>query len=372
MTGLHTGHTPVRANAGTVPLLPEDLTVAEVLRGAGYRNGGFGKWGLGDADTTGAATRKGFDEFFGYLHQTHAHDYYPEYLRDGEKTYPLAGNANGGRKQYSADLIQNRALAFIKSNADRPFFLYACTTLPHGRFEVPSDEPYSRRDWPDEHRNFAAMVTRADRHFGEILRTLRDLRLDRNTVVMVASDNGGTGTDQRIRRFDSTGPFRSQKGSVYEGGIRVPFIVRWPGRVKAGTATGFPSAFCDFLPTAAAIAGVPAPRQIDGISLLPALAGGGKPEREGLYWEQHGYNRKTQRLTGMMQAARMNQWKAVIPKPEAPLELYNLQADISESKDVAGAHPEIAAKLSAYIRSQHRTPRPHNNGNWEYTDRAAR
>lgn len=371
MTGLHTGHTPVRANAGTVPILASDVTVAEILKKAGYATGAFGKWALGDADTSGAATRNGFDQFFGYLHQTHAHDYYPQYLRDGEKKFPLPGNEHGGRKQYSADLIHARATQFVRSNKDRPFFLYSCTTLPHARFEPPSDEPYTDRNWPQAEKNYAAMLTRADRQVGEILQLLKELKIENETIVFLASDNGGTGGVGRdLRFFGSTGLFRAQKGTVYEGGIRVPMIVRWPGRTKAGTRNSFPWAFCDILPTLAEIARTKAPSALDGISVMPTILGGTQRRATGLYWEQHRYNRKAQKLEGMMQAARIGDWKAVRPAPGAPLELYNLKTDVGETVNLSASTPAISGKLETFLRSQHSEPRPHNNGNWEYADEA--
>lgn len=371
MTGLHTGHTPVRANAGTVPILPQDVTIAELLKNAGYATGAFGKWSLGDAGSTGAATRKGFDEFFGYLHQTHAHDYYPEYLRDGEKKFLLPGNAGGKHGQYSADLIQERALHFIQSNKDQPFFLYSCSTLPHGDFDPPNDKPYTDRDWPQPEKNYAAMVTRADKHVGEILTSLKSLKLEDDTVVIFASDNGGTGGEGRdVHFFNSTGPFRGQKGTLYEGGVRVPAIVRWNERVAKGVTSHFPWAFCDFFPTALEIAGLAARSGLDGISIVPTLLGK-KQDRPPLYWEQHGYNRKTEQLTGMIQAARLDQWKAVRRSPQAPLEIYDLSTDLGEKKNLASAKPEIASKMDAILRSQHGEPRPHNTGTWEYTDKEA-
>ncbi|HWB98886.1 MAG TPA: arylsulfatase, partial [Bryobacteraceae bacterium] len=368
MTGLHTGHTPVRANAGTVPILPEDVTIASVLQQAGYATGAFGKWALGDAGTTGAATRKGFDEFFGYLHQTHAHDYYTEYLRDGEAKYPLPGNAHGKRGQYTADVIQERALKFLRANRSKPFFLYACTTLPHGDFDPPDDRPYSDRDWPASEKNYAAMVTRADRHLGQILSLLQELKLDDQTVVFVASDNGGTGGAGRKAGdfFHSNGALRAVKGTVYEGGIRVPMLVRWPGHTKAGAVSGFPWYFADFFPTASQIAGLPAPKGLDGISVVPALEGKPQKREGGLYWEQHGYSRKTEKLTNMQQAARLGDWKGVRPKPGAALELYNLREDIGEQKNLAAEHPELARRFEEYLKAQHVEPRPHNTGNWGY------
>ena len=190
MTGYHTGHGSIRANAGTAPILDEDVTVAELLRPAGYVSGVFGKWGLGDAHTAGVPTKQGFDEFFGYLHQIHAHTYYPEFLWENETKYPLPGNANGAKKQYSADIIANKALDFVRRHQDRPFFLYGAFTLPHGHYEVPSDAPYTDRDWPQEEKNYAAMVTRFDRDIGRLFGLLERLGIDETTVVFFSSDNG--------------------------------------------------------------------------------------------------------------------------------------------------------------------------------------
>jgi arylsulfatase A len=374
MTGLHTGHTPVRANAGTIPLRAEDVTVAEVLQRAGYRSGGFGKWGLGDAGSAGVPIRHGFTEFFGYLHQIHAHTYYPEFLWDNDRKHPLPRNVNGGRGEYSADLIAERALRFIRQHRDQPFFVYAAFTLPHGRFEVPDDEPYAGRDWPQPEKNFASMVTRLDGYVGRIMALLAELNLDRDTIVFFSSDNGGiSGEGHDVKRFRSNGPFRGEKGSLYEGGIRVPMIVRWPGRIAANTTSDVPWAFWDFLPTVAALAGTRAPDGIDGISVLPTILGGKaagheRSAREFLYWEHQQFDRKTSalRTNAMIQAVRMGDWKAVRPKPGAPLELYDLARDEGETRDVAAVHPAVIARIEGYLRTARTPPRPHDTGSFEY------
>jgi arylsulfatase A-like enzyme len=374
MTGLHTGHTPIRANAGTFPLRADDVTVAKVLERAGYRSGGFGKWGLGDAESAGTPTRHGFNEFFGYLHQIHAHTYYPEFLWDNERKHPLPGNMNGARGEYSADLIAERALRFIRQQRDQPFFLYAAFTLPHGRFEVPDDKPYSDRDWPQPEKNFASMVTRLDGYVGRIMALVSELGLDRDTIVFFASDNGGvSGEGHDVKRFRSNGPFRGEKTTLYEGGIRVPMIVRWPGRVAANTTSDVPWAFWDFLPTAAEIAGTRAPGGLDGVSMLPTIlgskaAGQKQPPHQFMYWEHQTFNRQTSalRADAMIQAVRMGDWKAVRLKPGAPLELYNLDKDVAETTNVAAAHPEIVAKIESYLETARTEPRPHNTGSFEY------
>ena len=373
MTGLHTGHTPIRANAGTFPLRAGDVTVAQVLQRAGYTSGGFGKWGLGDAGSDGIPTRHGFSEFFGYLHQIHAHTYYPDFLWDNERRHPLPENANGARGEYSAELIAGRALRFIHEHRDRPFFLYAAFTLPHGRFEVPNDEPYSGNDWPQPEKNFASMVTRLDGYVGRILALLAELRLDRDTIVFFASDNGGvSGEGHDVTRFRSNGPLRGEKATLYEGGIRVPMIVRWPGRVAENATSDVSWGFWDFLPTVAELAGTRAPEGIDGISVLPTIlgqqtAGQVRPERT-FYWEHLAFNRQTSQLRTdtMIQAVRMGDWKAVRPKPGAPLELYDLGRDIAETSNVADAHRGVVATIEAYLKTARTAPRPHDTGSFEF------
>jgi arylsulfatase A len=374
MTGLHTGHTPVRANAGTIPLRDEDGTVAELLQRAGYRTGGFGKWGLGDAETPGVPTRQGFHEFFGYLHQIHAHTYYPDFLWHNDRKHPLAGNANGGRAEYSADLIAERALRFVREHRTEPFFLYAAFTLPHGRFEVPNDEPYAGRDWPEAEKKFASMVTRLDGHVGRIMALVDELKLDRDTIVFFTSDNGGVSADGHdVSRFRSNGPFRGEKTTLYEGGIRVPMIVRWPGRVAANATSDVPWAFWDFLPTVAELAGIRAPEGIDGVSVLPTLLDDKAVRqplstREYFYWEHLTFDRKTSALRthAMVQAVRLGDWKAVRPKQGAPLELYDLARDPGETRDVAARRPDIVARVESYLTTARTAPRPHDTGSFEY------
>lgn len=369
MTGLHTGHGAVRANAGTIPLLAEDVTVAQVLKKAGYATGGFGKWGLGDARTTGVPTRHGFDRFFGYLHQVHAHSYFPEFLWDNDKQFPLAGNRNGQRKQYSADLIADRSYQFLRENKDRPFFLYACYTLPHAKFEIPSVAPYQNESWTEGQKTYAAMVTRADSYIGRILGLLAEYKLERDTVVFVTSDNGAhAGGDKGFEFFRSNGVLRGVKGQVYEGGIRVPMIVRWPGKVKPGSTSDFPWAFWDFLPTAAAIAGVPAPQGLDGVSVIPSITGKPQPRDRFLYWEFLNYNQKTRRLTEdrMAQGVRTGDWKAVRTKPGAPLELYNLRADPGEKNNVAAAHADVVKRIERYLAGARTAPRRHDTGSMDW------
>jgi len=358
MTGLHNGHSTVRGNA-LVPLRPEDVTVAEVLKGAGYATGLVGKWGLGESGTTGVPNRKGFDYFYGYLNQVHAHNYYPDYLWKNEEKVPIEGNVvkdgvASKRAQYSPDLFTKEALAFVDRNRDRPFFLYLAYTIPHANnergakegngMEVPDDAPYTNQPWPQVEKNYAAMVTRLDADVGKLMKRLKELDLDEKTVVFFSSDNGPHkegGADPKF--FDSAGPLRGYKRDLTEGGIREPMIVRWPGRVKAGTETDQVGAFWDFLPTAAELAGAKAPTGLDGVSLVPTLLGTGKQaQHEFLYWEFH--------ERGFQQAVRMGDWKAIRQKPGAPLELYDLKNDVGETHDVAADHADVVAKIEAYLK----------------------
>jgi len=357
MTGLHTGHTRIRSNDLT-PLLPEDVTVAEVLRAAGYTTGLVGKWGLGEPDTTGIPNRQGFDYFFGYLNQGHAHNYYPDYLWRNEEKVPLANEVAKGvatkRVQYTQDLFAEEALAFVERSKDKPFFLYYAVTIPHANneagnagMEVPSDEPYSAQDWPKNEKNFAAMVTRLDTDVGRLMARLKELGLDDDTIVFFTSDNGPHregGHDPDF--FDSNGPLRGIKRDLYEGGIRVPMIVRRPGAVPAGKTSDHVWAFWDFLPTAADIAGAETPTGLDGLSVLPALGGKKAPAHEYLYWEFH--------EQGGKRAVRMGDWKAVrLLAKNGKTELYDLRDDLGETRDVAATHPDIVTRLEAVMQSAH-------------------
>jgi arylsulfatase A-like enzyme len=365
MTGRHTGHARVRGNA-LVPLKPEDVTVAEVLKAAGYATGLFGKWGLGEAGSTGYPTRKGFDEFFGYVNQVHAHNYYPTFLWNGDEQFPLAGNVEGPkqgiaveRAQYAPDVITQRALNFIERHKERPFFLYYASILPHANnergsaekngMEVPSDAPYSDQPWPQPQKNHAAMIHHLDADVGKLLDRLRTLGLERDTIVLFSSDNGPHkegGADPEF--FKSAGPLRGFKRAMYDGGIRVPMIVRWPGKVAAGTVNDHVWAFWDMLPTLAEVGGGKVPGGLDGLSMVPALvgsaaAGRSPPSHEFLYWEFH--------EGGFKQAVRMGDWKAVRLRPGGPVELYDLKTDIGETRDVAAAHPDVVARIEAYLKN---------------------
>lgn len=369
MTGLHQGHAPIRANAGTIPLLASDVTVAQVLKQAGYATGGFGKWGLGDARTDGIPTRHGFDRFFGYLHQIHAHSYYPDFLWDNQDKHVLRGNANGAGSDYSADIIAQRSFDFLKANRDRPFFLYACYTLPHAKFEIPDLAPYQDQPWTKGQKTYAAMITRADRYIGTILGMLNQYQLDNDTVVFITSDNGAhSGEEKGFEFFRSNGSLRGEKTQLYDGGIRVPMIVRWPGRVKPGAVSSLPWAFWDVMPTMAELAGAKAPAGIDGISVVPELTGRRQTPHDYLYWESDQFDRARNDLNParLSQAVRMGDWKALRLKPGAPVELYNLRQDPGESKNVAAANPQVVSRIEAILKSARTAPRPHNTGTFDW------
>jgi arylsulfatase A-like enzyme len=366
MTGLHQGHSAVRANAGTVPILASDVTLAQVLHDAGYRTGGYGKWGLGDVGSTGVPEKHGFDEFFGYYHQIHAHDYYTPFLWRNSQKVPLS--------EYSASVIHDRAMQFLRAQtADRPFFLYATYTLPHARHEIPSVAPYRDKDWPEAEKIYAAMITLADRQAGELLSLLHEKGMDDNTVVVFTSDNGGTGGEEgsghKLSFFDSNHGLRGQKAQLYEGGIRAPYIVRWPNKVKPGSTSDFPFAFWDVMPTLAEITGARAP-QGDGVSIVPTLMGKSQNRERLLYWEQYRFDRKKNDLIldSLAYAGRYGDWKAVRPRAGAPLELYNLKTDPAEKSDVAAANPEIVHKLEPVLKAAHQPPRTHSTGSFDFVE----
>jgi arylsulfatase A-like enzyme len=357
MTGTHTGHTRIRGNSsptGRVALRPEDTTIAEILKKAGYQTGLFGKWGLGEANTTGRPTQKGFDEFFGYLNQTHAHSYYPDHLWHNDEQVFLPGNLAGGKREYSHDLIAEQALDFVRRSKDQPFFLYLALTTPHanneaGRFlgdgmEVPDYGRYAGENWPTTEKGFAAMITRMDRDIGRLMALLKELGLDVNTVVLFSSDNGPHHEGNHDPEFfGSRGGLRGIKRDLYEGGIRVPAMARWPGKIQPGGVSSQVWAFWDVLPTLAEIAGAQAPAGLDGISMLPALLGKPQKHHVYLYWEF--FER------GFHQAVRQGEWKAVRHGLDAPIELYDLKQDQTESSDVAGDHRDIVLRMREILES---------------------
>ncbi|MHC4171585.1 MAG: arylsulfatase [Planctomycetota bacterium] len=365
MTGQHTGHTRVRGNTGRVggtlvldnggpqrrvPLQPEDVTVAEVLKQAGYATGITGKWGLGEPGNTGIPNQQGFDEWFGYLNQRRAHTYYPPYLWRNERKVILEANKDGQKKQYSHDMFTDFALNFIRRHQDKRFFLYLPYTIPHAKYEIPSTEPYTDKPWPDDAKVHAAMITRLDADVGRIMSLLKDLAIDEQTLVFFCSDNGAARRWEGI--FDSSGALREKKGSLYEGGIRTPMIVRWPGKVPTGKTSGAPWYFADVMPTLAELAGAKQPDNIDGISVLPALLGRKQTTDDRfLYWESPAKN--------LGQAVRWRNYKAVRPAQDRPLELYDLAKDPGETNDIAAQHPGVIARIEDYLKTA-RTDSP----NW--------
>lgn len=373
MTGLHSGHAQIRNNKetkpdGQQPIAADTVTIARLLQALGYATGMIGKWGLGMHDSTGDPQKQGFDHFFGYYCQRHAHNHYPTFLwRNGQKV-PLEGNPGGATgKQHSHDLFEKEALDFIRKHKDRPFFLYLPFTIPHVALQVPEDSlaeykgkwddpPYKggKGYQPHDHPRaaYAAMITRMDRTIGRILDLLRDLNLDEDTIILFSSDNGPThdgvgGSDSLF--FLSAGILRGFKGSLFEGGVRVPMIVRWPRRCPPGRTTDHLSGFQDVLPTLCEIAGAKTPNKLDGISMLPTMLGKGEQKKHDfLYWEFPGY--------GGQQAVRMGDWKALrqnMQKGNLKLQLFNLAKDPSETTDVAAQNPAVVERMHAILREQH-------------------
>ena len=374
MTGNHPGHARIRGN-GRVPLQPEDITVANILKDSGYATGCIGKWGLGEANSTGTPNNQGFDYFYGYLNQIRAHNYYPTFLWENQNKVQLdnetviaetgysegIGSASTNKEQYSHDLFAEKALSYIDDHAGSPFFLYLPFTIPHANnehwlidhhgMEVPDYGIYADRDWREKEKGFAAMVTRMDRDIGRILDKLQELGIDENTVVMFSSDNGphAEGTHDPDF-FNDNGPLRGMKRDLYEGGIRVPMIVRWPGQIAPGSESDHPSAFWDILPTCAELAGAGSPDNIDGISFVPELLGRNQPEHEYLYWEFP--------AQGGKQAVRMGNWKGVRLNVaeegrEAPIELYNLSEDIGEENNIADDNPDVVEQIAGIMEQAH-------------------
>jgi len=354
MTGLHMGHCPVRANReikpeGQMPLPAETMTIAQILKGAGYSTACTGKWGMGMFDTTGSPFKKGFDHFFGYNCQRHAHSYFPSYLYNDDKRFTLEGNEGGGKKVYAQELIAKDSLRWLRAKKDKPFFFFFAVTLPHGKFEIDDQGIYKDKDWSEQEKNYAAMVTRLDSDVGAILEFLREEKLDKKTLVMFSGDNGSSfnPTSGIGKRFDQTmgGTLRGFKRGMYEGALRQAALSWWPGTVPAGRVTEDPWAFWDFMPTAAELAGTKVPEKVktDGLSLVSFLKGGDAPKRDYFYWELH--ERQT------IQACRFGDWKAVRNSPSGPIELYDLAKDVGETNDLAGKNPELVAKAEKIMQA---------------------
>ena len=333
-----------------------------MLKPLGYATGGFGKWGCGGRDSTGVPEQHGFDVFLGYYDQVHAHSYYPPYLIRNSEELVLKGNKGLSEGEtYSQYVIHGAALEFIRENASRPFFAYLPYTPPHGLFDIPDEDPawsiYKDKPWPEQARRYAAMVTMLDRQVGEVLALLKELGIEDRTLVFFSGDNGGAdyfSSNEYPRgilganKHPETGiEFRGKKGNLYEGGLRIPFIARWPGKIAPGRVSDLLGYFPDMLPTIADVTGAKSPADIDGISLLPELIGAeaaGHPqaEHEYLYWEISGWT-----------AIRQGNWRAVKPARADAWELYDLTNDPSESHDVAGDHPEVLAKLTSLAEAAH-------------------
>ncbi len=382
MTGMHTGHGRVRGNYETGPfgfggeleLRPEDISIAEVLGRAGYRTGLVGKWGLGMNGTTGEPNEKGFDHYFGFLNQAHAHWQFPEYLYRNGEIVRIKGNENGQRGAYTNDLFTAEALEFIQQSHEKPFFLYVAYTTPHAELLVPEDSLFASIKGKYEEKPFVAngqggnkkgfgtyasqshpkaayetMVRRIDLDVQRILDQLAAMGMDENTLVMFSSDNGphregGAHPDL----FNSNGPLRGMKRDLYEGGIRVPFIVRWPGKIEAGKTSDHISAFWDVLPTLAEVAEVDISNlELDGLSFFSTLTGQTQAQHPYLYWEFH-------EAKYTHQAIREGAWKAVRLDPAGEVELYNLEQDPGESRNLAAQHPEVAKRLGEMMDDTHR------------------
>ena len=390
LTGKHTGHAFIRDNKemggweqgateGQLELPAETVTVAKLLKQKGYATGIMGKWGLGGPGTTGEPNKQGFDEWCGYLCQRIAHNYYPTHLwKNGEKLpldneyfsahqklpadknpFAKASYVAYSGKQYAPDVMTEEALKFIRTNQDNPFFLYLPTPVPHVSLQAPEDSlaeyersfietPYKGQKSYLPHRTpraaYAAMITRMDRDVGKVMALLEELGLKDDTLMIFSSDNGPTfngGTDSAF--FDSAKPLRGLKCEVLEGGIRVPMIARWPGKIEAGSTSDHVSALWDVLPTLTELTGGEAPADIDGISLLPTLLGkkGQQQQHEYLYWE---YSRR-------MQAVRLGDWKGVRLAPNQDIELYNLKDDIGESRNLAQDHPDIVGRIAQIMKT---------------------
>ncbi len=390
LTGQHTGHTPVRGNAeifpeGQEPMPASAITLPEVLRAAGYVSGAIGKWGLGFVGTEGDPQAQGFDRFFGYNCQRFAHRYYPPYLWEGQRQVFLPGNDMRTKTTYAPDVLHAETLTFIRNHRTTPFFLFVTTPLPHAELQAPDDEilaqfkgrfpevPFPGKGFPEwggeadygpdaspggyaaqpmPRATFAAMVTRLDRQVGEIMALVDELGLAEQTLIMFTSDNGPHvegGHDPDF--FDSNGPLRGYKRDMYEGGIRVPMIARWTGRIAAGRTVDAPFAAWDILPTFAELGGASTPAGIDGLSLVPTLFDRpGQKQHEYLYWEFA--------ERGPTRAVRAGDWKAVhiyagADHPET-FELFNLADDLGETRNIATAQPLVSERLRRYMAEAHR------------------
>lgn len=370
MTGKHTGHSRIRGNFSAsnkrINLTEDDVTIPELLKKAGYSTGMFGKWGLGELGTVGTPNKKGFDEFFGYVNQKHAHFYYYPTLQYNEKQYEVKGNQKDSRGQYNHDLIHSKAKEYITNQAKNgaPFFAYLAYTLPHSELDVPEDdlkkflgkfdetpflgsESKGYKPQPTPFAAFCAMITRLDRHVGEIMSLVKELEIDDNTLIIFTSDNGPHkegGADPMF--FNSNGSMRGIKRDLYDGGIREPMIVRWKNTISEGQTTDAVTAFWDVMPTLCDIAHIETPKDIDGISFLPVLKGKELPAREYLYWELG-------EKTSFKQAVRMGDYKAVRYGLKNKIEIYDIVEDKSESTDLSNTRQDLVQKAMKIFAEAH-------------------
>ena len=369
LTGLHAGHMSMRGNNGFAPIRAEEPTLASMLKQRGYATGGFGKWGIGGRGTSGVPELHGFDVFFGYYDQVHAHTFYPRYLIRNSQEVPLPGNPGLSfyeGKTHAQDEIFRESLDFIREHRHRPFFCYLPWTPPHGLWGIDADDPswrlFKDKPWTAGQRTendakvYAAFMHMVDRQLGRIVELLRELSLDERTVFFLCGDNGGQDyfkTKERPHGFfapnlnPETGErFRAGKGSLYEGGLKVPYLVRWPGRIKAGSVSDHLLYYPDVMPTLADIAGVKSP-PTDGLSFVPTLLGhAGQPQHEYLYWEYAGQT-----------AVRMKDWKAYRGR-KGGWELYDLSRDIEEKRNVAAQNSGLLNRLIAHAQAAHEPARP--------------
>jgi len=381
LTGKHTGHGSIRENSGDNAIRADEKTIGDVLKTRGYAVGGFGKWGIGGRDSTGVPEKHGFDVFFGYYDQAHAHTFYPPYLIRNSEEVPLEGNHGGTKgKTYSQYLIHDAAMKWIGEHAGKgPFFAYLPYTPPHGPFAIPDNDPavaiYKDKPWPKDAKLYAAMVTMMDRQVGEVLDLLKKKGIEENTLVFFSGDNGG---DDRFAdkahprglfsgNKDPNGPteFRGGKGAPYDGAMRVPAAVTWPGKIRPGSVSDLVCYFPDILPTLAAVSGADVPTEVDGLSILPELigekaAGHAQKQHEYLYWEK-----------GKWAAIRQGNWRAV-NVGKGGWELYDVVADPAESKNLATVNPEILSKLEKLAKEAHQPQRPGTYSTRERADRDRR
>lgn len=382
MTGMHGGHAYIRNNGeiksgnpdrfgGQTPIPQSVPTIAKTFKKNGYVTGCFGKWGLGGQGSTGDPMKQGFDRYFGYNCQRNAHNLYPKYLEDDNGVRILKGNDRKlTGKQYAPQLIADEMIDFVRQNKDKPFFLYYPTVIPHLALQVPKEDlaqykgkwpetPYKGRSYlpHDTPRAcYAAMISFMDRQVGRLMELLKESGLDKNTIVVFTSDNGTTYLKGQVdyEFFNSVGPLRGLKGQLYEGGVRVPLIARWPGRIKPDTSSDLPVAHYDLPVTLAEMAGVSYEDPTDGISISATLAGKESKQKrhEFLFWDFAGY--------GGQIAVRMGKWKgikrSVTKNKNAPLELYNLDDDTGEKNDVSDKYPEIVKKIESIIFRQRTMP----------------